>query len=214
MPEMSGDDLADQIKRMDSVARIPLILMSSSLDTRMHRHFAVVLHKPLKTGQLYDALLSALGRGDKENPSSSFMLAKPVFDAELAGRCPLRMLLAEDNVVNQKVAQKTLAMLGYQVDTVSNGSEVLAALQRQAYDIIFMDMQMPEMNGFEASEAIRAGDTPYRNIYIVALTAGVLNEEREHVFQSGVNDFLPKPLRVKDLVAVIETAYRKITGAA
>ncbi|MGE4489662.1 MAG: Cache 3/Cache 2 fusion domain-containing protein [Kiritimatiellales bacterium] len=214
MPEMSGDDLADQIKRMDSVARIPLILMSSSLDTRMHRHFAVVLHKPLKTGQLYDALLSALGRGDKETSSSSFMLAKPVFDAELAGRCPLRMLLAEDNVVNQKVAQKTLAMLGYQVDTVSNGSEVLAALQRQAYDIIFMDMQMPEMNGFEASEAIRASDTPYRNIYIVALTAGVLNEEREHVFQSGVNDFLPKPLRVKDLVAVIETAYRKITGAA
>ncbi|MGE4489661.1 MAG: Cache 3/Cache 2 fusion domain-containing protein [Kiritimatiellales bacterium] len=208
MPGQSGEDFAEIVKGTEPLSRIPLVLMSSSLDTQPHDRFAAVLHKPLKTGLLYETLLFALG-GDSDQIATE--TSKPVFDADLAQRCPLRMLLAEDNVVNQKVAQKILAMMGYQVDTVSNGAEVLTALQRQTYDMIFMDMQMPEMNGFEASEAIRSGDTPYRNIYIVALTAGVLAEEREHVFQCGVNDFLPKPIRVDELVTAIKKAWQAVT---
>jgi len=205
MPGMAGDDLAEQITQMEATKNIPLILMSSSLDTKRHELFKIVMHKPLKTGRLYDALLVALGTVDSEKPE--FSETKPIFDDALAGKFPLRMLLAEDNAVNQKVAQKILAMLGYQVDIVSNGLEVLNALKRQQYDLIFMDIQMPEMNGFEAAETIRKGPKEYKDIYIIALTAGVLSEEREQVFKSGMNAFLPKPIRVDELVAVIEKAY-------
>ncbi|MBI9020602.1 MAG: response regulator, partial [Verrucomicrobia bacterium] len=209
MPEMAGDDLAEQITQMEATQNIPLILMSSSLDTKRHELFKIVMHKPLKTGLLYEALLSALGTADSEEPE--FLETKPIFDEALAEKFPLRMLLAEDNAVNQRVAQKILAMLGYQVDIVNNGQEVLNVLQQQQYDLIFMDMQMPEMNGFEAAEVIRNGVTEYKDIYIIALTAGVLREEREHVFQSGMNAFLPKPIRVNELVAAIEKAYTCIT---
>lgn len=207
MPEMNGDDLAEQIAGLDLERKIPMILMSSSLDTQKHDQFQIVLHKPLRTGQLYEALLTAIGG---ESEVSDFMAAPQVFDSSLAARCPLRILLAEDNAVNQKVAQKILAMLGYSLDIASNGLEVLHALKRQRYDLIFMDIQMPEMNGFEATETIRSGTDESKDIYIIALTAGVLNEERAHVFQAGANDFLAKPIRVNELVGVIEKAYRFI----
>lgn len=208
MPEMSGDQLAARIVDMELSPKVPLVLMSSSLDTENHKRFDAVLHKPLRTGQLYETLLSVTGAAPAATEASS---SPEVFDDTLAARCPLRILLAEDNVVNQKVARKMLAMFGYSIDIVNNGVEVLHALKRQKYDLIFMDMQMPEMNGFDAIEAIRKSSEGYQNIYIIALTAGVLGEERDHVFKAGANDFLAKPIRVNELVGVIEKTYRFIS---
>lgn len=206
MPEISGDQLAERVVGLELEHRIPMILMSSSLDTGKHKLFDVVIHKPLRTGQLYEALLSVCSGSAAPADSTT----EKVFDDTLAARCPLRILLAEDNVVNQKVAHKILAMLGYSIDIVGNGLEVLNALKRQEYDLIFMDMQMPEMNGFEAIEEIRKSNEKYKDVYVIALTAGVLSEERERAFKAGANDFLGKPIRVNELVGEIEKAYRFI----
>jgi signal transduction histidine kinase/CheY-like chemotaxis protein len=205
MPEMSGDELAGQIAEMRRDPKVPLILMSSSLDTGNHKQFDAVLHKPLRTGELYETLLDVTSAAPaaREHVSSA-----EIFDGTLAARCPLRILLAEDNAVNQEVARKMLAMFGYSIHIVNHGIEALSALDRQEYDLIFMDMQMPEMNGFDCIRSIRKSPEKYRDIYIIALTAGVLSEERDRVFKAGANDFLAKPVRVNELIGVIEKAYR------
>jgi signal transduction histidine kinase/CheY-like chemotaxis protein len=212
MPEMDGDDFAERIEQIDAVKSIPRVLMSSSVDTAKHKLFKLVLNKPLKTGRLYETLLTALGA--EEPVDSGIAQHKTSLNKEIATLCPLRILLAEDNLVNQKVAQKILKALGYESDVVNNGREALAALEQQPYDLILMDMQMPEMSGFDAARAIRAGAGGQPDVYIIALTAGVLPEERSHVFECGIDAFLSKPIRVKELVSAMEVAYAAVSAGA
>ena len=119
------------------------------------------------------------------------------------GRAPLRILLAEDTPVNQLVAATMLRKRGYQVDTAVNGLEAVAAVQRAAYDLILMDVQMPEMDGYEATAAIRAlgqrGGLP-----IVALTAHVLGGERDRCIAAGMDGYLSKPFKPAELYAAVE----------
>jgi CheY-like chemotaxis protein len=121
-----------------------------------------------------------------------------------------RVLLAEDNLVNQKVAVHMLAALGLRPDVAANGLEVLDALNRQAYDIILMDVQMPEMDGLEATRRIVAGQPdPLKRPWIIALTANAVHGDREICLDAGMNDYISKPLKKEDLAA----AFGRVRGA-
>lgn len=127
------------------------------------------------------------------------------FDTEMATRHPLRLLLAEDNAVNQKVALRMLGKLGYRADLAGNGIEVLQALERQQYDLVLMDVVMPEMDGLEATRRIRQIDRPgVKQPRIVAMTANAMPGDRELCVGAGMDDYIAKPIRVEALMAVLE----------
>jgi CheY-like chemotaxis protein len=133
-----------------------------------------------------------------------------IINSGFAAQVPLRILLAEDNPVNQRVAVRLLERLGYQPDAVSDGLEVLQALARQTYDIILMDVQMPEMDGLEATRQIRAQWTREEQPWICALTAGAMKENRDECLAAGVDDFLSKPINVKELERSLARCHREL----
>ncbi len=120
------------------------------------------------------------------------------------------MLLAEDNLVNQKVARLMLGKLGHRVDTVGNGREAVTAVHRQTYDVVLMDMQMPEMDGLEATRAIRAELRPDDQPRIIAMTASVLVEDRTACKAAGMDDYLGKPVRQEKLAAALDDVPRRV----
>jgi PAS domain S-box-containing protein len=163
---------------------------------------------------------SEVGVGSTFSFTISTVAAQPVitpstpknnslFDINFALKFPLKILLAEDNIVNQKVATRYLNRLGYEVDVVSNGLEVLAALQKQTYDVILMDVHMPEMDGIMATKTIMT-EFPHKP-WIIALTANALQGDRDIYLQAGMNDYMSKPLKVEDLIQALETASNRIT---
>jgi CheY-like chemotaxis protein len=164
--------------------------------------FAAFLVKPVRASQLYNALVGILASRPEvqvEGPAP----AAPLFDAEMGVRQPLRILLAEDNVVNQKLALRLLERLGYRADVAADGVEAVRALERQPYDVIFMDVQMPEMDGLEATRQICERWEAGRRPRIIAMTANALAEDREACLEAGMDDYLAKPIRVEELVAAL-----------
>ncbi len=199
MPEIDGVDLASRIRALPRGRRLPLLLLSSigsvpppatpgGVDPRTL--FAAILSKPAKERQLLDALLRAVG--EAAGPKAAKVTTE--VDRELGRVHPLRILLAEDNRVNQRVALKMLERLGYRADVAGNGVEVLEALGRQSYDLILMDMQMPEMDGVEASRRVRAERGDPNHPWIIAMTANVMPEDRAECLRAGMNDVLAKPV--------------------
>jgi CheY-like chemotaxis protein len=164
------------------------------------------LVKPVKQSRLFDCLVSVLGHAAAEH-----VFTKPVANApaapqddDLANARHVRILIAEDNVVNQKVALAQLKGLGFAGDAVANGREVLSALRQVPYDIIFMDCQMPEMDGYEASRLIRQAErTANINwkapVRIIAMTANAMTGDRETCLAAGMDDYLSKPVRKAEL---------------
>lgn len=208
MPGMDGCELALQIRAISNYKNLPLILLSSSLPSKSLGmvsvdEFAVRLMKPIKQADLFDALTTALGNIRTVTKS---LRANTVFDHSLASRNPLKMLVVEDNTINQKVAMRVLLQFGYQTDLAINGREALEAVERKPYDIVFMDMQMPEMDGLEATrrmcEMIPAPDRPY----IIAMTANAMKEDSDQCLAAGMDDYLSKPIRGEALKAAIEKA--------
>ena len=169
--------------------------------------FAAFLHKPIKPSQLYNALFP-LFAGQKHEWSGlkSAEATSGQFDEGLGQRLPLRILLAEDNTVNQRLALRLLARMGYRADVAGNGLEVLEALQRQSYDVILMDVQMPEMDGLETTRAIHKDLPPKQRPRIIAMTANAMEGDREECLAAGMDDYLTKPIQVKALHEAIERA--------
>jgi CheY-like chemotaxis protein len=135
-----------------------------------------------------------------EAPRPAAAKATPVLDAGMATRHPLRILLAEDNVVNQKLALRLLQQMGYRADLASNGIEAIESVERQTYDVVLMDVQMPEMDGLEASRRITARWPAEQRPRIVAMTANAMQGDREMCISAGMDDYVTKPIRVDALV--------------
>ncbi|MGZ8695384.1 MAG: response regulator, partial [Gaiellaceae bacterium] len=198
MPELDGLAVARELR---SVAeQLPLILLTSlgrreeGADPAL---FAAHLTKPIRPSQLYDALLDVLGEG------VPVPVVAPVDEASSdAAPAGLRILVAEDNAVNQQLVLALLGKLGYRADVASNGLEALAALERGRYDVILMDVQMPELDGLETTRRIHARWGSERP-HIVAVTAGVMDSEREQCLVAGMDDFLSKPIRGDELAAAL-----------
>ena len=169
--------------------------------------FAATLAKPLRQSQLFDTLVSLLTKDAA--PKAAAAPAKPRMDAEMATRDPLRILLAQDNVVNQKLALRLLQQMGYRADVAGNGIEAIESAARQSYDVVLMDVQMPEMDGLEATRRITAKYGPEQRPRIVAMTANAMQGDREECLAAGMDDYLTKPIRVDALVAALmNTASR------
>lgn len=143
-----------------------------------------------------DTLLSATAMMTSSNPVA--------IDRGMAQRLPLKILLAEDVIVNQRVALRMLDRLGYQADAVSNGEEVLVALRRQTYDLVFLDVQMPKMDGLETAQYIRQEWPADQRPWLVAMTAHALEGDRESCLQAGMDDYVSKPIRFEALVKALE----------
>ncbi|HQR38541.1 MAG TPA: response regulator, partial [Blastocatellia bacterium] len=210
MPELDGVALAVEIGRLTRGAPPPLILLSSMVyddsDERLKAAgFAVRLAKPVKQSALYDALIQALtGRV----PDSGEHGPVAAIDPGLSERLPRRILVAEDNAINQKVALRILSRLGYRADVVANGQEALDAVLRQPYDVVFMDVHMPVMDGLDATRAIRAEAPASSQPRIIAMTASAMEADRQKCESAGMDDFVSKPVRVEDLVRAIEASQR------
>jgi CheY-like chemotaxis protein len=160
------------------------------------------LTKPLKPSQLLDALLEVCVAPAPAPVDSSPLAAG--YDSHMAERAPLHILVAEDNAVNQRLTLRLLAQLGYRADVAGNGLEVLEALERQRYDVVLMDVQMPELDGLEASRRIRARWPEAKRPRIVAITASAMPGDREACLAAGMNDYISKPIRVEELVAALQ----------
>jgi CheY-like chemotaxis protein len=204
MPEMDGIMLATRIRSMR--AMLPLVLFTS-LGRREAGDaaglFAATLAKPLRQSQLFDTLMTLLAHAMTDSSPPPVMTAKPRIDAGMAARHPLRILLAEDNVVNQKLALRLLQQMGYRADLASNGVEAVESVARQTYDVVLMDVQMPEMDGLEASKAITARFRPGERPRIVAMTANAMQGDRELCLAAGMDDYMTKPIRVDALVEAL-----------
>jgi signal transduction histidine kinase/CheY-like chemotaxis protein/HPt (histidine-containing phosphotransfer) domain-containing protein len=213
MPELDGVALARGIREHRTPTELPLLLFTSlgrrEVDTE-GIDFAAHLTKPIKPSQLFDALASVVaGQPTHVEPRARVRVE---LDSGMAHRHPLRILLAEDNVVNQKLALRLLQLMGYVADVAANGLEVIEALERQGYDVVLMDVQMPEMDGFEASREITRrwpGDDRPR---LVAMTANAMQGDRELCLAAGMDDYVSKPIRVEELVAALERGAAREHG--
>jgi CheY-like chemotaxis protein/HPt (histidine-containing phosphotransfer) domain-containing protein len=210
MPEMDGLALAGEIRSMRNAEELPLLLLTSLgrlPQAESSSLFSAQLAKPFKASQLYNTLLRLLTAGAVEEE------VEPVTDGKRT-RSALRILLAEDNAMNQKVALRLLEQLGYRADVASNGREAIEALERQPYDVVLMDVQMPELDGLDATRQICERWPEGTRPHIVAMTANALPEDREACFAAGMNDYVAKPIRAEELVAALKRAKPLASGSA
>lgn len=205
MPEMDGATLAQKIREQPTGKSLPLVLLSSlGLDDIRSQDgediFSAILNKPVQQAQLHNVLCQVLG-----NPLIKVKHTTPLeqLPANLADDHPLRILLAEDIVVNQKVALLTLKQLGYQADVANNGLEVLEALERQPYDLVLMDVQMPEMDGLTATKEVCQRWSPEERPFIIAMTANAMQGDREICLDAGMDGYITKPVRMNELKDVL-----------
>ncbi|PIK97598.1 response regulator [Synechococcus sp. 63AY4M1] len=222
MPEVDGETLGRWIKADPQLAETQLVMMTSlGLGEHSRRAaeigFAAYLVKPVKQSRLQEALVMALGKSS--GLSTSLLGMSPVLPQttprEDRPRQSLRILLAEDNPVNQKVALRQLESLGYKADVVANGQEVLDLLQQVRYDLILMDCQMPVMDGYEATRRLRQRERGSgHHTVVIAITANAMHEDRERCLQAGMDDYLSKPVLKEDLERVINYWSRQIASSA
>jgi signal transduction histidine kinase/HPt (histidine-containing phosphotransfer) domain-containing protein/BarA-like signal transduction histidine kinase len=206
LPEMDGLTLAQEIRKQPAGAALPLLLLSSirlrADDTRpLDSSITGMVYKPIRPSQLLDTLCRAMNvqlQHEKKAPTS------PVLDPNLARRMPLRLLLADDNPINQKVGLSVLCKLGYRADIANNGVEVLKALEQKPYDVLFLDVQMPEMDGLEAARQICQRWSQEKRPRIIAMTGNALMGDREKCLSAGMDDYISKPVRVGELQAALE----------
>ena len=203
LPDMDGLKLAREIRSLTGRESVPLILLSSTRllpqDSRAAElDISGFLYKPIHLAKLSEVLGSAF-----EGPSQSRKKgAQPMADGTLASRLPLRILLADDNPINLKVGQRFLGKMGYGVEMATNGLEVLAALEKQPYDIVFLDVHMPEMDGYETARKICQRWTQ-RRPRLIAITGNVFQGDREKCMDAGMDDYITKPIKAKEVESML-----------
>jgi len=214
MPETNGVLLARKIRTYASLTNMPFILLTSlgAPPTNLKAGlFSATFSKPIKAAQLYEAVLKALTQPVPKTPlPASAMLTE--IDTEMGKKHPLRILLAEDNVANQKLALLLLERLGYRADLASNGIEAIDALKRQPYDVVLMDVQMPEMDGIEATRHIRETLAETSQPHIIAMTANVMEGDREACLAAGMDDYINKPIRIAEVIATLQRSPASAPG--
>ena len=203
MPEMDGLTLAAEVRKFSPPDRLPIIMLTSlgwnEHDDKVKKAGVTrLLTKPIKQSQLYNILIGVLTGSGRQRKTFT---ASGKLDPEFAKKVPLRILLAEDNLVNQKLALRLLQKMGYRADLASNGLEVIQALRRQEYDVVLMDVQMPEMDGLEATRVIREKWSSEKRPRIIAMTANAMRGDREKCLEAGMDDYISKPVRTDELVA-------------
>jgi len=206
MPGMGGEQLAKQMRALPAGRDLPLVLLTSlqwQPEGEYRELFAAMLTKPTKSAVLREVFLRVLAPAAATLAALETAGGRRDSDGPAYAPRTLRVLLAEDNVVSQKVAQQMLAKLGHRVDTVSNGLEALLAVERATYDVVLMDLQMPQLDGLGAARRIGAELPPERRPPIVAVTASVLTEDRTACTAAGMHGFLSKPLRAHELSDVL-----------
>ncbi len=213
MPEPDGLALAKAIRRLSDGAKLPLVLLASMTERADDRDaraigFAATVTKPLKPSQLIEVLVRVVSHRAPA-PKSTTAIRK--LDPALAQRLPLRILLCDDNLINQKVATRLLGQMGYTPKIAGNGRETLRALEENPYDLIFMDVMMPEMDGLEATRQIRARQQDratyphYKSpLIIIAMTASAMAGDRDKCLAAGMDDYLAKPVRPEEVRTLIE----------
>ncbi|MCL1468598.1 response regulator [Argonema galeatum] len=212
MPEMDGLTLAAQIRKLPKYQKLPLVMLTSIGRPETSHHtlvvdFAAFLTKPIKQSHLYNVLNQVLG--GKPIQVKPDRTTTQEINRHLAAELPLRILLAEDNKVNQKVALHLLELIGYQADLVSNGLQAIEALRRQFYDVVLMDMQMPEMDGLTATRCICEAWPKSARPRIIAMTANAMQGDREICIDAGMDDYISKPVRVEDLIRALSKCQPK-----
>ena len=211
MPGMDGEALCREIKAEPVLKDTQLVMLA----TRGQRGdgaqakeigCAAYLTKPIRQSQMLDCLTSVLG--DAATQGADVQDRKLVTRHTIAEerKCSARILLAEDNAINQKVAMRMLEKLGYRADTAANGKEAVKALEAAPYDLVLMDCHMPEMDGFEATKLIRDPQSAIRNhkVPIIAMTANAMKGDREKCLEAGMDDYVAKPVKSENLAAAIE----------
>ena len=212
MPDLDGLGLAAAIRDAKGAAAPPVVVLSSlGQRERDAAGIAAFLTKPVKPAALRDALRQVIG-GATVTTTPRFAPERPSIDQGLGRRHPLRLLLAEDNAVNQKLAIRLLERMGYTTDLAVNGLEAIEALAAREYDAVLMDVQMPELDGLEATRRIRA-DWPDRALRIIAMTANAMEGDRETCLAAGMDDYLSKPIRPDELAAALLASPGAVPGS-
>ena len=226
MPEMDGLELARTVKSDPDLAGTRLILLTSMGNQKVafmeEAGFKAGLAKPIRQSQLFDCIADVMAdamavAGDGENgkagnPIGTVAVARSERKVAVKQKKQLKILVAEDNSVNQKVAVRMIKKLGYTADVAGNGVEAVKAVSLIPYDIVFMDCQMPEMDGFEATAQIRRMDGPSRRTAIVAMTANALQGDREKCLAGGMDDYIAKPISQADLTGAIDRCSSRMQG--
>ncbi|ACF13075.1 multi-sensor hybrid histidine kinase [Chloroherpeton thalassium ATCC 35110] len=221
MPEMDGLMLAMELRKLPQTQDLPLVMLTSAgnretVSETVGVGFSAFLNKPIKQSQLYDVLTDVFQKGElpvREKPKP-----KTKVSIDLAREIPLRILIAEDNVVNQKLVLRILEKVGYRADVAANGAEVIEALKSKTYDLILMDVQMPEMDGLTATRYICQNWPRLERPFIIAMTANAMKGDREACLEAGMDDYLSKPVRFDDLQKALdkwghELEHKNRTGA-
>lgn len=200
-----GKPLGGAIRKIPGREKLPLVLLSplgAHVGPDVESTCVSHVTKPVKLAHLYDAIVRAVSLRPATRRIATVQPNQ--YDADMGRRHPLRILLAEDNVVNQKVATRILSKIGYRADVVSNGFEALEAVKTTPYDVVLMDVQMPEMDGEQATLRIRREVAPDKQPWIVAMTANAMSGDRERYQEAGMNDYVPKPIRVERLIEILQ----------
>ncbi len=208
MPEMDGFTLVEQIRHTPEISAAPIMMITSAVQGKAAERcrelgIAAYLVKPVRKSELLPALIKVIQAGVPSAAPMENEIAPPTSSSEIA---PIRILLAEDNPVNQTVARRFLQKLGHSVVVANNGKETLSLLASQSFDLVFMDVQMPEMDGLTAIRNIRAGEkTTGKRMPIIALTAHAMRGDQEQCFAAGADGYLAKPISLEDLKKAISS---------
>jgi signal transduction histidine kinase/DNA-binding response OmpR family regulator/HPt (histidine-containing phosphotransfer) domain-containing protein/PAS domain-containing protein len=215
MPGMDGLTLAKEIRKLPVPnSRLPLVMLTSLGRSEIKEDmdlFAAFLTKPIKPSSLFDALVGIF-TGQPTRVLSREAKGEVQFNAHMGQQWPLRILLAEDNATNQKLALRLLARMGYHADVAANGLEVMEALGRQPYDVVLMDVQMPEMDGLEATRTLRRELPKMRQPHVIAMTANAMQGDREMCLAAGMDDYVSKPIRIEELVEALSKSHPLAAG--